>query len=697
MSERIPLLIEIGTEELPPRALRPLMAAFRDELVAELKEARLAPEGVQAYATPRRLAVFIDQLATAQADEQVERLGPKEASARTQDGGWSQAAEGFARSCGVGVEALTVVDTDKGRRLAWRGVQPGQAAVAIIPDAVAAALGRLPIPKRMRWGAGTVEFVRPVHWVVALLGSDVVPGCVMEIPCGRTTYGHRFHGRGREAIELAHAAEYAATLHREGSVIADFDERREQIAAAVAQQAEQLGGEAVLDEALLDEITALVEWPVALTGGFDPRFLAVPEEALISSMQGHQRCLPIRDASGALQPHFIAVANIASRQPEEVRRGNERVIRPRLADAEFFWLQDRRRPLADRLDDLAAVTFHRQLGDLRARSERIAELAARLARQTGAEPITAYRAGLLCKCDLVTEMVGEFPELQGIMGGYYAEADGEEAAVATAIREHYRPAFAGDALPTTQLGQIVSLAERIDTLVGIFATDGPPSADKDPFALRRAAIGLLRGLVEGGHDLDLGELLEFAAGQLPIAVDTAAVVEAVKRFALERLRGYYAEQGFRSELFEAVAAIAPNSPLDFHRRLTAVAAFWQRPEAEHLAAANKRIRNILRRTEMAVSGDPAQPPQGGGSEAAEQQLAGALAACWRQAEPHIAAGEYESALHHLAALHEPVDRFFDEVLVMDEDAEVRRRRLELLDGVRAAFAAVADVSELPTA
>ncbi len=695
MAERRPLLIEIGTEELPPKALQRLMTAFRDDLAGALEEQRLQPQGVQAFATPRRLAVRIEAVDTRQADERIERLGPRLDAAQDADGNPTKAAEGFARSCGVSVEDLESVDTDKGPRLVWRGVQPGEAAEAIIPGLVETALGRLPIPKRMRWGSGEVEFVRPIHWTVALLGEAVIPGSILGIPTGRTTYGHRFHGRGRSGIDLPEAGVYEQLLEEQGRVVADFADRRRRVEAGVRQEAERAGGTPVGDEALLDEVTGLVEWPVALSGDFDQRFLAMPEEALISSMQGHQRCFPVRGAEGRLLASFITVANIDSRDPQQVRHGNERVIRPRLADAEFFWRQDRRLPLGERLEQLQHVVFHRRLGDLRARSERISRLAERVTGQIGADADAAGRAGLLAKCDLVTEMVDEFPELQGIMGGHYARADGEGEAVAAAIGAHYRPAFAGDALPHTPEGQAVSIADRIDTLVGIFAADGPPSADKDPFGLRRAAIGLLRCLIEGGHDLSLRELLDTAAGMIAdeCGVATDGIAEQVAGFCHERLRGYYAERGYAAEVFEAVAAVEPASPLDFHRRLAACSAFRERAEAQTLGEANKRIGNILRRAGL----DPQTRPEAvaAGDEPAEQALAEALRGAWAEAQPCIEAADYGAALTALAGLHEPVDRFFTDVMVMADDEAVRQRRLELLGAVRHAFRAVADLSHLP--
>ncbi len=692
MADRKTLLVEIGTAELPPKALRRLMEAFRDGLHGALEEARLAPGAAQAFATPRRLAVRIEGVAERQPDQAVERLGPKVEAAFDEQGAPKPAALGFARSCGVELDALETVETDKGARLRWRGVESGQAAGALIPGCIEGALHRLPIPKRMRWGSGEVVFIRPIHWVVLLLGDQVVDGEILGIPTGRETRGHRFHAPGPLAVE--NPERYESVLEERGRVLVDFGFRRQRVNRAVTAAAAEAGGQPLADEALLDEVTALVEWPVALHGGFDPAFLHVPSEALISSMRGHQRCFPVTDGDGRLLPTFVAVANIESRAPDEVRRGNERVIRPRLADAEFFWNQDRKTALADRLDGLREMVFHRRLGSLYQRSARIGALARRWAVALGADDGASERAGWLCKCDLLTEMVGEFPELQGVMGGYYARESGEGEAVAAAIAGHYQPAFSGDALPPTPEGLAVAVADRADLLVGIFSADGAPTGDKDPFGLRRAALGLVRCLIEGRRDVDLRELLHAAAEALEEqGMKAAESVEPAVAFCLERLRHYYLEQGVRPEVFDAVAALGGAHPLDFHLRITACHDFHDKEDALALASAHKRITNILRKAGEIGDVSPAEMVTEG--EEAERALAAGLQNAWGEAEPAIQRQEYGAALSRLARLRPEVDRFFDEVLVMDEDEAVRNRRLRLLAALRTAFNGVADISRLP--
>ncbi|ABI55370.1 glycine--tRNA ligase subunit beta [Alkalilimnicola ehrlichii MLHE-1] len=684
------LLIEIGTEELPPVALPRLEAAFRDGVVQGLEQAELGHGPVHSYATPRRLALQVEALQARQEDKAIERRGPALNVAFDDHGRPTKAAEGFARSCGATVEQLERLETPKGTWLAWRGVQPGRAATELLPDIVNQSLSRLPIPKRMRWGSGQATFVRPVHWIVFLLGADVVPATLMDVTSGRTTRGHRFHAP--EPIELASADDYAERLRGEGRVEASFEARRERIRRGVLRLAEQEQGVAIMDEGLLDEVTALVEWPVPLVGSFDPGFLEVPEEALISSMQGHQKYFPVRGQDGQLLPLFITVANIESRDPDQVRSGNERVIRPRLADADFFWQQDRKRPLIDRLADLKGVIFQKQLGTLYDKTQRVAHLAEQLAVEMDHDPAPVARAAWLARCDLGTEMVGEFPELQGIMGRYYALHDGEPKAVADAILEHYRPRYAGEAIPATPAGRLLAIAERADTLAGIFAIGLAPTGDKDPFALRRAALGLMRTLIEGELPLDLEGLLGRAAVLLPEGIAGRSIAEEVYDFCLERLRGYYQEQGIGAELFEAVLAVRPRCPLDFHRRLLACRRFAGLPEAEALAAANKRIGNILRKAGETVPDTVASAQL---KEPAEQALARSLEATREQLQPRLAEGDYAGALEGLARLREPVDTFFDDILVMAEDPGVRVNRLALLKAIQALFLEIADVSRLP--
>jgi len=686
------LLIELGTEELPPKALRQLRDAFAAGVAQGLDRRDVGRGAVESFATPRRLAVRIADVALRQPDRAVERKGPAVAAAYDADGRPTKAAEGFARSCGVSVDALAVVSDDKGERLAYRATEPGLPTAQLLPEAVEQALHQLPIPKRMRWGVSRAEFVRPVHWLVALLGGDVVPMTQLDAVSDRFTRGHRFLAPDR--IELRHPAEYETLLREQGFVIADLDARRADVEHQVAECAAALGGEAVTDDALLDEVTALVEWPVALSGRFDERFLAVPAEALISSMQGHQKCFPVRGRDGGLLPVFITVANIDSRDPEVVVAGNERVIRPRLADAAFFWERDRRRPLADRLEELRRILFQKRLGTVYDKSARIAALGRYLAERLGADgPNDVERAGWLCKCDLATEMVGEFPELQGIMGRYYAAHDGEPATVATALEEQYRPRFGGDATAASACGQLLAMADRADTLVGIFAALGAPSGTKDPFALRRAALGLIRTAIERGWDVDLRELLQYAADAMPADLEAGGQVEAVLGFCFERLRAYYQDQGVPSEVFDAVAELRPTRPLDFAARVEACQRFLRMPEAESLSAANKRIRNLLRKADL--EGLPASVSPQQLSEPAERALLGEIDAVRAEVDASIARRAYTEALETLAGLRGAIDRFFEDIMIMTDDEVVRNRRLTLLRELDRLFSGVADVSRLP--
>ncbi|MBS0002530.1 MAG: glycine--tRNA ligase subunit beta [Thioalkalivibrio sp.] len=692
MDDLHPLLIEIGMEELPPRALPALRDALRAECLRRLGDAGIQPGEVTAFATPRRLALLLDGIPPRQPDRVQQRRGPAVAAAFDTAGTPTRAAEGFARSCGVAVEELERENTDKGEYLVHRETRAGATLEQLLPEILTASLAALPTPKRMRWGSGEVEFVRPVHWLVALHGERTIDMEVLGLHSGRTTRGHRFHCP--QPLELSRAGDYAWRLEHDGMVMPSFEARRESIARQIEAEAEAAGGQALINPDLLDEVTALVEWPVALTGGFDPRFLDVPQEALISTMQDNQKYFPLVDASGRMLPRFIVISNIRSRYPEAVRNGNERVLRPRFADAEFFWEQDRRDTLASRESWLATVVFERRLGTLADKSARLALLMESLSAPLGLDPALARRAAQLAKCDLGTRMVFEFPELQGTMGRYYALHDGEPEPLAAALEQHYWPRHAGAALPEGPLAQALALADRLDTLVGIFAIGKEPSGTKDPFALRRAALGLLRILVERELPLAITPLLESAAAGLADRVpDAVAAVPQVRAYILDRLRGYLLDQGMAPEVFEAVAAAGPDVPLDFVQRARAVQRFRERPEAESLAAANKRIRNLLRKAEEPV-GDSVdermlQSP-------AEQLLLETLQAL----EPRVAAAvenaDYVGAMEDLASLRAPVDAFFTDVMVMVDDPALRANRLALLRRMAGRFDSVADISRLAT-
>ena len=683
------LLIEIGTEELPPKALPRLSQAFTDGVRKGLEQAGLAFGAVHSYAAPRRLAVWIEALAAAQSDREQVRRGPALTAAFDADGNPTPGAQGFARSCGVAIEQLERLETDKGAWLIHRVMERGRGTGELIPDIVTQSLNQLPIPKRMRWGAGSAEFVRPVHWVVLLFGDTVIETEILGVKSGRETRGHRFHHP--DTIYIGEPAAYAPVLETEGRVLADFAARREAIRGQVIEAGVAAGGRAVIKEELLDEVTALVEWPVAVLGDFETRFLDVPSEALISTMQDNQKYFPVVDAAGKLLPHFITIANIVSRDPVQVKAGNERVVRPRLADAAFFWNQDRKQRLEERIDKLGTMVFQNRLGTLLDKQKRVATLAGHIARHIGGVPQLAERAAMLAKCDLLTQMVFEFPELQGVMGRYYAQHDGEPTEVALALDEQYSPRFAGDRLPETATGQALAIADRLDTLVGIFAIGQPPSGDKDPFALRRAALGVLRIIIEGGCDLDLKDLLNSAAAGFPAALKAKDAVDAVFEFMLERLRAYYSDAGIAPDVFDAVRALQPSRPLDFHARLHAVTAFRSLPDAESLAAANKRIGNILRKTEEKI---PAAVDTAKLIDTAELDLANALDGLRGEVESLFDGGDYTDGLCRLATLREPVDRFFDNVMVMAEDAALRGNRLALLQQLQSLFLRVADLSRL---
>jgi glycyl-tRNA synthetase beta chain len=684
MSDARDLLIELGTEELPPKALPGLSAAFHTELTNRLRDARLPFTASRAYASPRRLAILVEGLAAMQPAQDVERRGPAVAAA-FKDGKPTPAALGFARSCGVDFDALDTLKTDKGEWLVYRASQPGRPVGELLPGFVRDALAALPIPKRMRWGSGDAEFVRPVHWLVMLYGEEVLPAQVYGIHSGNTTRGHRFIGE--QALTVERPADYAGLLETRGKVIADFDTRRERVRALVDAAALAAGGRPLIDEALLTEVTALVEWPAPITGSFDAHFLEVPREALIASMQGHQKYFPLEGADGHLLNRFITISNIDSPRPELIRDGNERVIRPRLSDAAFFFRKDREQPLAARLERLGDMVFERRLGSLLDKTGRVAGLAARLAPAFGADAAHARRAGELSRCDLLSEMVGEFPELQGTMGAHYAAHDGEAPAVCQALGEFYQPRFAGDAIPASAVGRAVALAERLDTLVGIFGIGSAPTGDKDPYALRRAALGALRICIEGASPLDLAGALHEAATAYDgrIAPTTA---DDVFTFILERARAYFADRGTRADVVEAVLAVRPHSALDIARRIEAVEAFLALPQAGALAAANKRIGNLLKKSAQADAGaiDPALL-----LEPAEQRLGEALLNLEQTLASTDIGADYGAYLSRLAALHDPVNAFFDSVLVMADDPALRDNRLRLLAKLQQLFLRVADV------
>ena len=715
MSANKSLLIELGTEELPPKALDELSAAFlrgicdglaRRGVVAELDQAR-------AYASPRRLAAYIPGVAAFQPEQAIERRGPALSAALDAEGQPSRALLGFAQSCGVGVDQLEKLETDKGAWFVWRAIKPGNAVASMLPEIVDEALKALPIPRPMRWADHEYTFVRPAHWLVMLHGAEIIDGEVLGLASGRKSRGHRF--MHPQPIHLADADGWLDAM-RAAKVLADPAERRQRIRDQIESVADATGGKPRLEDSLLDELANLTEWPVAIACTFERDFLAVPPEALVTTMVANQKFVPVFDADGRLTEHFIGIANVQSKDPAEIRKGYERVIRPRFADAKFFWDEDLKTPLASYQEQLKSVTYQQALGSVWDKSVRVAELARVIANRVGVDAGNATRAASLSKCDLLTRMVGEFPELQGVMGRYYAAHDGEPQDVSDALDSFYQPRFAGDAIAAGKLGQVLAVAERLDTLAGIFAVGMKPGGNKDPFALRRAALGLGRTLIEAGMDLDLrGSLVEalellpeaaLAAGLKPgkdgkppmlnAPARRAILLDELEAFIMDRLRGYYAEQGFQNAQFEAVLAVQPSSLADFDRRLRAVADFGRRPEAVSLAAANKRVANILRKqadepgaSAINRSVDPAH------FEAdAERELADALSAAQRDNAAALSAGDYAGALERLSQLQAPVDAFFDSVLVNADDPAVRANRLALLGQLKAQFGAIADIALL---
>lgn len=689
-------LVELGTEELPPKALRKLSDAFTSGIVTRLEQAGLKFGTHQSFAAPRRLALLIKDLETSQPNKASERRGPAIQAAYDASGNPTPAAQGFARSCGVEFSALETLETDKGAWLVYRSVEQGKPASELLPAIISVTLDELPIPKRMRWGASRTDFVRPVQWLVMLLGDDVVDCEILGLKAGRETRGHRFHCN--ENLTVNTPAHYQQLLAETGFVVADYASRMATIRQQVIAEATRLGGVAVIDEGLLEEVASLNEWPVALAGRFDEAFLAVPSEALISSMKEHQKYFHMVDSKGALMPHFITVSNIQSKDPAAVIAGNEKVIRPRLADAQFFFETDKKTTLDARRENLKTVVFQKDLGSVFNKTERIARLSSYIVEHEGGNAEHASRAGELCKSDLVSEMVLEFPELQGIMGMYYAHHEGEPEDVASALDEQYRPRFSGDLLPTTLTGCAVAIADKLDTIVGIFGINQPPSGSKDPFALRRATLGVLRIIVEKQLKLDLKSLIEQAilgyqtqGVELPAG---AALTDTVLEFMLERFRAWYSDAKIPVEVFLSVRALKPTRPHDFDRRVQAVSRFIALPEATALASANKRVSNILAKAEGAVI--PAEVNSSLLQEEAEQALSTVLSTVISEVEPMLANSDYSAAMSRLATLKEPVDNFFDKVMVNADDEAVRLNRYALLQRLRNLFLHVADISLLPT-
>ncbi|MFM8331073.1 MAG: glycine--tRNA ligase subunit beta [Candidatus Methylumidiphilus sp.] len=683
------LLFELGTEELPPKSLLTLSRALQAGVEAGLKKAGLSYGEFVSYATPRRLAFWVKDLATAQPDQTVEKRGPALNAAYTADGALSKAAEGFVRSCGTTADQLSTLKTDKGEWLVFKQAVKGAATAALIPDIIRQSLNALPIAKRMRWGAGVAEFVRPAHWVVLLFGDTVIDTTILDLPSGRITRGHRFHKPG--TITVNTPASYAEQLRTEGQVISNYAERMDAIRAGANQAATSVSGSAHIDPDLLEEIAALVEWPVPVLGGFEARFLELPAEVLITTMQENQKYFPVKNSAGGLLPWFITFSNIDSSRIASVREGNERVVRPRLTDAEFFWKQDRKKTLEGRVPNLAQITFQKTLGSLLDKAQRVQRLAAHIANSLEVESALVERAALLAKADLLTEMVGEFTNLQGTMGRYYAMAEGEPADIAAAIEEQYLPKISGGVLPVTHTGQMLALAEKLDTLTGIFSAGLIPTGDKDPYALRRAALGAIRILVECRLDLDLPSLLAYALEPFSHSFDRAATLKQVHEFILDRLKGYSQDRGYSFDEFDAVLAVQPPRLLDFVSRLAAVKEFRALPEAESLSAANKRIRNILRKTEetvVAVVDDHAL------KDVQEINLLQAARDAREDVLPLLRERDYTAALRRLAGLRDDVDAFFDHVMVMSEDLELRKNRLGLLAIVEGLFLDIADISRL---
>ena len=681
-------LVEIGTEELPPKALKTLATSFADNVEAELNQAGVTFDKIEWFAAPRRLAVKVLNLATQQPSKEIEKRGPAVSAAFDAEGKPTKAAEGWARGCGITVEQAERIATDKGEWLVHRAKIEGQQTKNLLNDIVANALAKLPIPKPMRWADKTVQFIRPVHTVTMLLGDELIEGEILGVASARTIRGHRF--LGEKEFEIQHADQYPQLLREKGSVVADFNERKAEILAKSQAKATALGGVADIEESLLEEVTSLVEYPNVLAAKFEERFLAVPAEALVYTMKGDQKYFPIYDKDGKLLPHFIFVSNINPEDPTAIIEGNEKVVRPRLTDAEFFFKTDLKQKLVDRLPRLETVLFQQQLGTLKDKTDRIEQLAGEIAKQIGADEAKAKRAGLLSKCDLMTNMVFEFTDTQGVMGMHYARHDGEDEEVAVALNEQYMPRFAGDELPKSLVASAVALADKFDTLTGIFGIGQAPKGSADPFALRRAALGALRIIVEKNLPLDLEDLVKKSAALFGDKLTNQNVVSDVVDFMLGRFRAWYQDEGIAVDVIQAVLARRPTRPADFDARVRAVSHFRTLDSAEALAAANKRVSNILAKADAAIG----EINLTACVEPAEKALAEAVLALRTEVQPLIAQGDYTAVLDKLANLRAPVDSFFDNVMVNAEDPTLRQNRLAILNTLQDLFLQVADISVL---
>lgn len=679
------LLLEIGLAELPIQAVEDLSTALLSIFSHKLAELNINFAEIKHFATARRLALLVNQIDTQQPDQVIEKRGPAIKAAKDQDGNWSRAATGFASSFGVSPDELTIESTDKGEWLFYKGTEKGQSLQSLLPELIHGSLAALPISKRMRWGDNKDSFVRPITSFVLLLGDEVVDCELMGRRASNSSLGHRFHGDKLAIIDSPNSYEDNLYAHY---VIADIDKRRQSIVEQVNKLANDIGATAIINQDTLKEVNALVEWPAAILGDFDPRYLSIPQEVLIKTMQDNQKYFPVVDGNGKLLSHFITVANIDSEQPEIVKIGNQRVIEPRFADAEFFWNNDRKVTLESRQPALKKVVYQQKLGSLFERAERIGQITKYIANTVNINADKAYRAAMLGKCDLVSEMVFEFGELQGIMGQYYAQHDGEDNEVANAIREQYLPKFAGDALPQTQTGLILSLADKIENIVGGFAVGAKPTGTKDPYALRRASLGVIRLLNETDLNIELKPLLQFSSTVFPIELNAAAQLDDIETYIIERLKGYYHEQSIRLDVFEAVAIVHPSTIKDYTQRIDALTQFIGQADAANLFAANKRISNILKKAEINdLTVNPALF-----SENAEKALSNEVDNIKNTVNEAIQSADYSKALTTLSVLRQPLDTFFDEVMVMADDTAIKNNRISLLTGIRTLFLAIADVS-----